>query len=336
LRIIVTGGAGFIGSNFIRYISKSRPDWDITNFDALTYAGNLGNLRDVEGRQNYKFIKGDISNPDDVERLFFREYDCLVNFAAESHVDRSLYDPGLFMKTNVLGTQLLLNYALEKGIKRFIQVSTDEVYGSLGPSGCFDESSPLSPNSPYAASKASADVLCRSYFKTFELPVIITRSGNNYGPYQFPEKLIPFFITRALKDESLPLYGDGMNVRDWLYVEDDCEAILTVIERGTEGEVYNIGGGNEISNLDLTRSILRILGKPESLIKFVKDRPGHDRRYALDSDKIRSGLGWSPRTDFEAGLKATVEWYRDNREWGDNVISGEYLKFYDLHYRERS
>jgi len=232
MKIIVTGGAGFIGSNFIHYIFKKRPDWEITNFDALTYAGNLANLQDVEDNPNYNFIKGDIGSPDDVEKLFSANYDYLVNFAAESHVDRSLYNPGLFLKTNVLGTQLLLNYALEKGIKRFLHVSTDEVYGSLGPEGFFSESSPFAPNSPYAASKASADMICRSYFKTFDMPVIITRAGNNYGPYQFPEKLIPFFITKALKNEPLPLYGDGLNVRDWLYVEDHCDAILTVLEKG--------------------------------------------------------------------------------------------------------
>ncbi len=336
MRIIVTGGAGFIGSNFIRYILKERSDWEVTNIDALTYAGNLANLSGIEESLKYKFIKGDISNPEDVEHLFESEYDYLVNFAAETHVDRSLYDPGLFLKTNVLGTQLLLNYALEKGIKRFIHISTDEVYGSLESEGYFDESSPLSPNSPYAASKASADVICRSYSRTFDMPVIITRCGNNYGPYQFPEKVIPFFITKALKDEPLPLYGDGLNVRDWLYVEDHCKALLTVLEKGETGEVYNIGGGNERTNLELTKTILEILGKPESLIKFVKDRPGHDRRYALNCEKIKAELGWSARVDFADGLQKTVEWYRDNRKWCDDVISGEYMKFYELHYRERS
>ncbi|UCC78773.1 MAG: dTDP-glucose 4,6-dehydratase [Candidatus Zixiibacteriota bacterium] len=336
MRVIVTGGAGFIGSNFIRYILKKKPGWDITNIDALTYAGNLANLSGIEDSPKYKFIKGDISNPEDVERLFESEYDYLVNFAAETHVDRSLYEPGLFLKTNVLGTQLLLNYALEKRIKRFIQISTDEVYGSLESEGYFDESSPLSPNSPYAASKASADVICRSYSRTFDMPVIITRCGNNYGPYQFPEKVIPFFITKALKDEPLPLYGDGLNVRDWIHVEDHCDAILAVLEKGEIGEVYNIGGGNERTNLELTRIILEILGKPESLIKFVKDRPGHDRRYALNCDKIKAELGWSAQMDFADGLRKTVEWYLNNKKWCDDVISGEYMKFYELHYRERS
>ncbi|UCE66227.1 MAG: dTDP-glucose 4,6-dehydratase [Candidatus Zixiibacteriota bacterium] len=336
MKIMVTGGAGFIGSNFIHYILKKRPDWEVTNFDSLTYAGNLANLKDVENNPNYKFVKGDISDPDDVERLFSSEYDFLINFAAESHVDRSLYNPGLFLKTNILGTQLLLNYALEKGIKRFLHVSTDEVYGSLGPDGYFGESSPLAPNSPYAASKASADMICRSYYKTFDMPVIITRAGNNYGPYQFPEKLIPFFITRALKNEPLPLYGDGLNVRDWLYVEDHCDAIFTVLEKGNFGEIYNIGGGNEKTNLEITRLVLETLNKPESLIKYVKDRPGHDRRYALDINKINSELDWSPKMDFETGIQKTVGWYLENQKWWEDILSGEYTRFYELHYKERS
>jgi len=336
MRIIVTGGAGFIGSNFIRYIIKNRPDWEVTNFDTLTYAGNLGNLEQIEENKNYKFIKGDVSETEDVERLFSENYDYLVNFAAETHVDRSLYNPSLFMKTNVLGTQLLLNFALEKGIKRFVHVSTDEVYGSLEDKGMFDESSPFRPNSPYASSKASADMICRSYYKTFDMPIIVTRGGNNYGPYQFPEKFIPFFITRALKDEPLPLYGDGLNIRDWIHVEDHCDAILTIIEKGEIGEVYNIGAYNQKTNLEITRMILEILGKPESLIKFVKDRPGHDRRYALNCEKIKAELGWSARTDFMGGLRNTVEWYRDNSKWCEEVISGDYLKFYELHYKDRS
>jgi dTDP-glucose 4,6-dehydratase len=336
MRIIVTGGAGFIGSNFIRYIIKNRPGWEITNFDSLTYAGNLANLKDVEENKNYDFIRGDISESADVEKLFSSEYDYLVNFAAETHVDRSLYNPSLFIKTNVLGTQLLLNFALEKQVKRFIHVSTDEVYGSLDGKGMFDESSPFRPNSPYSSSKASADMICRSYYKTFDMPVIITRGGNNYGPYQFPEKLIPFFITKAFKDEPLPLYGDGLNVRDWIHVEDHCDAILTILEKGEIGEVYNIGAHNPKTNLEITRLILEILGKSENLIKFVKDRPGHDRRYALNCEKIKSELGWSARIDFAEGLKKTVEWYRDNGKWCEGVISGDYLKFYELHYKERS
>ena len=336
MKIIVTGGAGFIGSNFIHYIFQKRPDWEVTNFDSLTYAGNLANLKDVENSANYKFVKGDISDPDDIEKLFSADYDYIVNFAAESHVDRSLYNPGLFLKTNVLGTQLLLNYALERGIKRFLHVSTDEVYGSLGPDGYFSESSPLAPNSPYAASKASADMICRSYCKTFDMPVIITRAGNNYGQYQFPEKLIPFFITKALKNEPLPLSGDGLNVRDWLYVEDHCDAILTVLEKGNIGEIYNIGGGNEKTNLEITKLVLEALSKPESLIKYVKDRPGHDRRYALNINKIKSELGWAPGMDFETGLHKTVGWYLENQKWWQDILSGEYARFYELHYKERS
>lgn len=336
MRILVTGGAGFIGSNFIHYILRERPDWKIVNLDILTYAGNLANLDDIAGDPQYTFIKGDICEIGDVEKAFEGEINFVVNFAAESHVDRSLYDPGIFLKTNILGTQILLEQSMKSGVKRFLQVSTDEIYGSLGPDGYFDEESPMAPNSPYAASKASADLLCRSYFKSFHMPVVITRAGNNYGPYQFPEKLIPFFLTKALKDEPLPLYGDGMNVRDWIFVEDHCAGILTVLEKGENGQSYNIGGGNERTNLEITRKILEILGKPESLIKFVKDRPGHDRRYALDYGKIRDKLGWAPAKDFSQGLAETIEWYRRNDKWWRDVLSGEYMKFYKLHYRERS
>lgn len=335
MKILVTGGAGFIGSNFIHFVLKNRPDWEVVNFDLLTYAGNLANLEDIADYKNYRFVKGDISNHDDVKKVFEERYDYVINFAAESHVDRSLYDPSLFLKTNVSGTQLLLNRALETGVKRFLHVSTDEVYGSLGPEGYFSETSPLIPNSPYAASKASADLVCRSYFKTFDMPVVITRAGNNYGPYQFPEKLIPFFVTNALNDKPLPLYGDGLNIRDWLYVEDHCQGILTVFEKGKDGEIYNIGGGNEMTNLEITRMILGILGKPESLIKFVKDRPGHDRRYALDYTKIRESLGWQPKMKFSEGLEKTIDWYRKNQKWWKDVLSGQYRQFYELHYKDR-
>lgn len=335
MKILVTGGAGFIGSNFIRFVLENRPDWEVVNFDALTYAGNLASLADVADCKNYRFFKGDISNPDDIQMVFGERFDYIANFAAESHVDRSLYDPSLFLKTNVLGTQLLLNQALETGIKRFLHVSTDEVYGSLGPEGYFSETSPLEPNSPYSASKASADLVCRSYHMTFDMPVVITRAGNNYGPYQFPEKLIPFFITKALNDEPLPLYGDGLNVRDWLHVEDHCQGILTVFEKGKDGETYNIGGGNEMTNLEITRMILSILGKPESLIKFVKDRPGHDRRYALDYTKVKKALGWQPKMKFTEGLKKTINWYCNNQKWWKDVLSGQYRQFYKLHYKER-
>ncbi len=335
MKILVTGGAGFIGSNFIHLILEKRPGWEIVNFDLLTYAGNLANLKDIINNKNYRFVKGDISNRRDVKNLFSEKFEYVVNFAAETHVDRSLYDPGLFLKTNVVGTQLLLNKALKSGVIRFLHVSTDEVYGSLGPDGSFDETSPLSPNSPYAASKASADLICRSYFKTFDMPVVIVRASNNYGPCQFPEKLIPFFIIKALGDESLPLYGDGLNVRDWLYVKDCCRGILAVLENGRDGEIYNIGGQCEMTNLEITRMILDILGKPESLIKFVEDRPGHDRRYALDNGKIEKELAWQPEISFADGLKRTIDWYDHNRKRWEEIISGQYRRFYDLHYKNR-
>lgn len=335
MRVLVTGGAGFIGSDFIRFLLKERPGWQILNFDKLTYAGNLANLEDIEDNTGYNFIKGDICDPTDVARAFESKFDYVVNFAAESHVDRSLYDPGIFLKTNILGTQVLLDHSLKGGVKRFLQVSTDEVYGSLGKEGYFSEDNPMAPNSPYAASKASADLMCRAFYKSFGLPVLITRAGNNYGPYQFPEKLIPFFLTKALNDEPVPLYGDGLNVRDWLYVRDHCTGILTVLEKGKEGESYNIGGGNERTNIEITKKILEILGKPESLIKFVKDRPGHDRRYALDYGKIKNELGWEPKMDFAKGLAETIEWYRKNDKWRQDIKSGEYMKFYELHYKER-
>jgi dTDP-glucose 4,6-dehydratase len=335
MRILVTGGAGFIGSNFIHLILEKRPGWEIVNFDLLTYAGNLANLEDIAGNRNYRFVKGDISDPDHLKRLFSEKFEYIVNFAAETHVDRSLYDPRLFLKTNVVGTQLLLNEALKSGTARFLHISTDEVYGSLGPEGSFDETSPLSPNSPYAASKASADLICRSYYKTFDMPIVIARASNNYGPYQFPEKLIPFFITKAINDEPLPLYGDGLHVRDWLFVKDCCGGILAVLENGADGEIYNVGGQNEMTNLEITRMILDILGKLESLIKFVEDRPGHDRRYALDNGKIEKELAWRPETGFADGLKKTIDWYGNNREWWEEIISGQYRQFYDLHYKNR-
>ena len=335
MKILVTGGAGFIGSNFIHLILEKRPGWEIINFDLLTYAGNLANLDDIINNKNYRFVKGDISDPGNLKNLFSEKFEYVVNFAAETHVDRSLYDPRLFLKTNVVGTQLLLNEALKSGIGKFLHISTDEVYGSLGPDGSFDESSPLSPNSPYAASKASADLICRSYYKTFDMPIVIARASNNYGPYQFPEKLIPFFITKALNDEPLPLYGDGLHVRDWLHVEDCCRGILTVLENGADGEIYNIGGQNEMTNIEITRMILNVLGKPESLIKFVEDRPGHDRRYALDNSKIEKELAWRPEIEFADGLKKTIDWYGNNRRWWKEIISGQYRQFYDLHYKNR-
>ncbi len=334
-KIFVTGGCGFIGSNFIHYVLAQRPDVEIVNFDKLTYAGNLENLADVEKDARYSFVKGDIADRAAVEAALTAGFDAVMNFAAETHVDRSILDAGDFVRSNVLGTQVLLEVARARGVKRFVQISTDEVYGSLGPTGYFTEETPLAPNSPYSASKAAGDLIGRSYFHTFGFPVIVTRCSNNFGPYQFPEKLIPLFVTNALADENLPLYGDGMNVRDWIYVDDHSSAILAVLEKGEPGQVYNIGGGNERANVDITKMILSILGKPESLITFVKDRPGHDRRYAIDSAKVENALGWAPEHSFEEALERTVKWYVDNPTWWQHVKSGEYMEYYRKQYGER-
>jgi dTDP-glucose 4,6-dehydratase len=334
-KLFVTGGCGFIGSNFIHYALAERADVEILNFDKLTYAGNLENLADVEADSRYSFVKGDIADRAAVEAALAGGFDAVVNFAAETHVDRSILDAGDFIRTNVLGTQVLLEAARAAGVKRFLQVSTDEVYGSLGATGYFTETTPLSPNSPYSASKAAADLIARSYFATFGLPVVITRCSNNYGPYQFPEKLIPLFVTNAIADAPLPLYGDGMNVRDWIYVDDHSSAILTVLENGRAGEVYNVGGGNERANVEITKAILGHLGKPESLITFVKDRPGHDRRYAIDATKMKTELGWSPAHTFEDAIERTVGWYVDNADWWRRVKSGEYMEYYKKQYGER-
>ena len=332
MKILVTGGAGFIGSNFIRYFLQKYSQYQIINLDKLTYAGNLDNLSDVENRPNYRFVKGDICDSELVNKIVKDGVDAIVHFAAESHVDRSIYDPAIFVKTNVLGTQTLLESALKFKIDRFIQISTDEVYGSLGKEGSFTESSPLLPNSPYSASKASSDLLVRSYFETFGLPAIITRCTNNYGPYQFPEKLIPLFITNALFDQSLPIYGDGLYVRDWIYMEDHCKALDVILHQGKVGEIYNIGGGNEKTNLGITDLILQKLNKPKSLIQHVKDRPAHDRRYSLDCSKIKTQLGWKPSTPFEEGIAKTVDWYSTHQSWWQKIKSGEYLKYYEKHY----
>ena len=313
MKIVVTGGCGFIGSNFIRYMFGKHPGIVIINLDKLTYAGNPENLRDIEGERHYTFVRGDICDERVVEELITAELDAVVNFAAESHVDRSITAPDEFIRTDVFGTFTLLEACRKRGVSRYLQVSTDEVYGSIE-DGSFTEESTIAPNSPYSASKASADLLVRAYHKTYGMPVLITRSSNNFGPYQYPEKLMPLFITNAMDDLRLPLYGDGMNVRDWLFVADNCAAIDLVLQEGNPGEVYNIGGGQEQTNIEITRGILDILGKPESLIEFVTDRPGHDRRYSLDFSKV-AALGYKPRTDFEKMLEETVRWYVDNCSW---------------------
>ncbi len=335
MNIFVAGGAGFIGTNFIRYMLTRYQDVSITNFDYLTYAGNLRNLVDIESDSRYSFVRGDIADIGTVDENLSEKVDVVVNFAAESHVDRSIEDPTLFARTNVLGTGVLLHVARSKKIPRFVQISTDEVYGSLGKAGYFTESTPLAPNSPYAASKASADLIARAFFKTYGYQIIITRCSNNYGPYQFPEKLIPLFITNALEDKPLPLYGDGLNIRDWIYVTDHCEAIDMVVRDGVPGEVYNIGGEEEKANIDITRSILDLLGKPQSLIKYVADRPGHDRRYAMDISKINKELGFTPKTNFNDGLRSTIAWYRENDSWWREVKSGEYIQYYQKIYGKK-
>jgi dTDP-glucose 4,6-dehydratase len=345
--ILVTGGAGFIGSNFIAYLLDNNPADSVINLDALTYAGNLENLKAVEGNARYMFVKGSITDRKLVASLF-SEYQIthVVNFAAESHVDRSIVDPELFLKTNIIGTEVLLDEAkkywkihpedkynkeYKMGV-RFHQVSTDEVYGALGKEGLFVETMPLLPNSPYSASKASADLIVRSYHETFGLPVTISRCSNNYGPYQFPEKLIPLMINNCLNDKSLPGYGDGMQVRDWLHVADHCSAIDAILGKGQDGEVYNIGGNNEKANIDIVKLIIRTIGKSEELITYVKDRPGHDRRYAIDNTKITSQLGWKPSYTFEQGMEETIRWYLDNQQWIERVVSGDYHRYYEGMY----
>lgn len=336
MKILVTGGCGFIGSNYIREHLQSRLADSIVNLDALTYAGNPENLAGVDQLPAYKFVRGDIADAALVAQLFATErFDAVINFAAETHVDRSIESPRQFLTTNVLGTQTLLDAAQEHGVSRFIQISTDEVYGSLGPEGKFTEATPLSPRSPYSASKAAGDHLAIAYHHTFGLPVMITRCSNNYGPYQFPEKMLPLMIINALSDRELPVYGDGMQRREWLHVTDHCRAIELVLERGEPGRVYNIGGVNEKPNLDVIRAMLKIIGKPESLVRHVKDRLGHDRRYAIDSTRIRSELGWEPHITFEDGLRATVEWYLSNRTWWEKIVSGEYRDYYQRMYGNR-
>ncbi len=334
-RILVTGGAGFIGSNFVLYMLEHYPEYQVWNLDTLTYAGNLENLQPVENHPNYRFIKGSITDPALVESLAREGLDGIINFAAESHVDRSIEDPGIFVETNVKGAQILLEAAKKYGVRRFLQVSTDEVYGSLGPTGYFREDTPIAPNSPYSASKAGADLLVRAYHETFGMDTVITRCSNNYGRFQFPEKLIPLMVTNALEGKPLPVYGDGMNIRDWLHVEDHCSAIALAFSKGESGQVYNVGGNNERSNIQIVKRILQLLDKTEALITYVKDRPGHDRRYAIDSGKIRAELGWQPKYSFEDGIAATVDWYCAHPEWWGKIKSGQYREYYEKMYGKR-
>lgn len=349
-KILVTGGAGFIGSNFVKHMLNKYEEYNIVNLDLLTYAGNLENLSDIENNERYTFVKGDIADRAFIADLFEKEqFDYVINFAAESHVDRSIEFPEIFVQTNIMGTQVLLDAAKKnwtigkdefgypiyrEGVKYF-QVSTDEVYGALGKEGMFKETTPLAPNSPYSASKTSADLLVRAYNETFKLPMNITRCSNNYGAYQFPEKLIPLIIANCLNDKQLPVYGDGMQIRDWLHVKDHCAAIDTVLHKGVSGEVYNVGGNNEKANIEIVKLIIKTVGKNEDLIKYVEDRLGHDRRYAIDNTKITTELGWKPEYTFEEGMKETIQWYLDNKEWWENIISGEYVKYYEQMYGDK-
>ena len=334
--ILVTGGAGFIGSNYINSVLSERDDFKIVNIDKLTYAGNLENLKSVQANKNYSFVKGDITNAELIDYLFQKyKFDFVVNFAAESHVDRSILGSEIFFTTNVIGTNVLLEAAKRFGVEKFLQVSTDEVYGSLGATGLFTEQTPLSPNSPYSSSKASADMMALSFYHTYDLPVVITRCSNNYGQFQFPEKLIPLMIINALNNKKLPVYGDGMNVRDWIYVIDHNKAISLVLEKGKVGEVYNIGASREMPNIKIVKLILDKLGKDETLIEYVTDRLGHDRRYAIDSNKIQNELGWSPKFNFESAIENTIDWYLDNKNWWEKIINGSYKDYYQTQYGKR-
>jgi dTDP-glucose 4,6-dehydratase len=336
MKILVTGGAGFIGSSFIRYALETRKDIEVVNFDLLTYAGNLRNVEQVATNSRYQFVRGDIAENNHVEKVFQEHRpEAVVNFAAETHVDRSIEDSAPFVRANIEGTRCLLDEARENKVSKFIQVSTDEVYGSLGSTGSFREDSPLDPSSPYSASKAAADLLVLSYFKTYRLPGLVTRCSNNYGPYQFPEKLIPVLIINAMEDRSLPIYGDGQNVREWIFADEHSRAVLIALDRGVPGEVYNIGSGHEKTNLEVVREVLHLLGKPESLIQFVKDRPGHDRRYAIDCSKIRREWNWSPEIDFSSGLASTIDWYRIHQDWIREIKDASYLSYYDRMYTRR-
>ena len=339
MKLLVTGAAGFIGANFVHYMLREKPEFSLVALDLLTYAGNLSSLESVMEHPGFRFVKADITDRDTIFALFEEEsFDAVVNFAAESHVDRSIHDPGVFLRTNILGTQVLLDACREYKVGRFHQVGTDEVYGDLPldrPDLLFTEQTPIHTSSPYSASKASADLLVQAYHRTYKLPITISRCSNNYGPYHFPEKLIPLIISRALNNQSLPVYGDGLNVRDWLYVEDHCSAIAMILENGRVGEVYNVGGYNEKTNLDVVKTILDELEKPHSLIEFVKDRAGHDLRYAIDPTKIENELGWSPKTPFAEGIKKTIQWYLDNKQWWKDILSGDYRKYYETMYGEQ-
>ena len=335
MKAFVTGGAGFIGSNFIRYFLKAHSDAEIVNFDKLTYAGNLQNLAGVDAQSNYRFVRGDICEADAVEGAMDGGFDAVVHFAAESHVDRSIAGAREFIRTNVEGTWVMLEAARKRKIPRFLHVSTDEVYGSMAPDETATEKSALAPNSPYAASKTASDLMVRSYIQTHKFPAVITRCTNNYGPYQFPEKLIPLMISNALVGKKLPVYGDGMNERDWIFVEDHCRALDAVLHKGRIGEVYNVGSGRPVPNIGIVRSLLKLLSAPEGLIEFVQDRPGHDRRYALDDSKIRRELGWEPQVELEAGLQHTVEWYQTNSDWVREATSGSYQEYYEKFYVKR-
>ncbi|MBG9785016.1 dTDP-glucose 4,6-dehydratase [Shouchella lehensis] len=334
MNILITGGAGFIGSNFVEFMVNKYPNYSFLNVDLLTYAGNLENLKSIEEASNYTFVKGDICDSDLMSKLMKdNAIDVIINFAAESHVDRSITDPGSFVKANIVGTQVLLDVARQENIKKYVQVSTDEVYGTLGDEGYFTEETPLQPNSPYSSSKAGADLLVRAYHETYGMNINITRCSNNYGPLQFPEKLIPLMISNALEGKPLPVYGDGKNVRDWLHVEDHCSAIDLVLHNGVSGEVYNVGGHNEKTNIEIVETIIDALGASKELITYVEDRLGHDRRYAIDPEKLTTELGWTPKYTFESGIKETIQWYLDNRGWWERIKSGDYMDYYKQQYQ---
>jgi len=336
MKILVTGGAGFIGSSFVRYVLRTQPGVEIVNYDLLTYAGNLRNLEEVASNPRYNFVRGDIADSNAVRAVFeTHRIDAVVNFAAETHVDRSIEDSTPFVRSNVVGTQCLLDNSRRFKVSKFVQISTDEVYGSLGPEGAFREDTPIDPSSPYSASKAGADMLVLSYFRTHKFPVVITRCTNNYGPFQFPEKLIPVLISNAMNDRSLPIYGDGLNVREWIFADEHSRAVWLALSRGREGEVYNVGSGQEKTNLEVVRAVLKLLGKPESLITYVKDRPGHDRRYAMDCSRIRREWDWQSEVEFNAGLAQTIEWYKSHQDWMREIKDASYLSYYDRMYTHR-